>query len=240
MVQALKLHPQMRYLDISANDIGSKGFLHFIELFKDNHSLQNLHVRKNQIKGSEILDLPKSLRDNYHLFYLDLKDNEIEFECADQMIQLLDDNYFIEDLTLKGNHHISQAQKETIKEECRRNLLIKEYILPHLTCTEGLILKDKTATEDVSHFKNYNVEKLEMHDMKFFRSDFIAKFIKMNRQDFHTLRLTKVHFNESIKDLAKFLKETNTRIRAIELDDCNIGSTCLNELIGDFKKIKTL
>jgi len=76
----------MRYLDISANDIGSKGFLHFIELFKDNHSLQNLHVRKNQIKGSEILDLPKSLRDNYHLFYLDLKDNEIEFECADQMI----------------------------------------------------------------------------------------------------------------------------------------------------------
>lgn len=33
MVKALKLHPQMKYLDISANEIGSKGFLHFVDLF---------------------------------------------------------------------------------------------------------------------------------------------------------------------------------------------------------------
>ena len=29
MVRALKLHPEMKYLDISANEIGSKGFLYF-------------------------------------------------------------------------------------------------------------------------------------------------------------------------------------------------------------------
>ena len=39
MVRALKLHPEMKYLDISANEIGSKGFMHFCELFKPNHSL---------------------------------------------------------------------------------------------------------------------------------------------------------------------------------------------------------
>ena len=39
MVEALKLHPEMRYLDISANEIGSAGFMYFTELFKSNHSL---------------------------------------------------------------------------------------------------------------------------------------------------------------------------------------------------------
>ena len=37
----------MKYLDISANQIGSAGFLYFMQLFKDNGSLANLHVRKN-------------------------------------------------------------------------------------------------------------------------------------------------------------------------------------------------
>ena len=49
MVEALKLHPEMQYLDISANNIGSQGFLYFQELFQTNHSLRNLHVRKNGI-----------------------------------------------------------------------------------------------------------------------------------------------------------------------------------------------
>jgi len=47
MVKALKLHPEMKYLDISANQIGSNGFLYFMELFKENSPLENLHVRKN-------------------------------------------------------------------------------------------------------------------------------------------------------------------------------------------------
>ena len=54
MVEALKLHPQMKYLDISANEIGSKGFMYFTELFKTNSPLENLHVRKNEIKGAEV------------------------------------------------------------------------------------------------------------------------------------------------------------------------------------------
>ena len=39
MVQALKLHPYMKYLDISANEIGSKGFMYFAELFVANDPL---------------------------------------------------------------------------------------------------------------------------------------------------------------------------------------------------------
>jgi hypothetical protein len=38
MVEALKLHKEMKYLDISANEIG-EGFIYFTELFKENHTL---------------------------------------------------------------------------------------------------------------------------------------------------------------------------------------------------------
>ena len=132
MVQALKLHQQMKYLDISANQIGSAGFLHFMELFKNDSPLQNLHVRKNQIKGEEIHDFTAALSDNTNLFNLDLQDNLLDNDCADKLIELLHDNYFIEDLIIDGNNHINQTFKETILQECRKNLMIKEYILPNL------------------------------------------------------------------------------------------------------------
>ena len=37
MVQALKDHTKMKYLDISANEIGSAGFMHFSQLLNHNH-----------------------------------------------------------------------------------------------------------------------------------------------------------------------------------------------------------
>jgi hypothetical protein len=58
------MHPQMKYLDISANQIGSKGFNFFRELFEQNHTLRNLHVRKNQIRGDELKDFLNSLLHN--------------------------------------------------------------------------------------------------------------------------------------------------------------------------------
>jgi len=95
-------------------------------LFLNNHRLRNLHVRKNNIKGEEILHIPPTLKDNTNLFYLDLKDNEIENSCAKAFIDLLEEwNYFIEDLVIKGNMRINQNYKETIIEECRKNLHIK-------------------------------------------------------------------------------------------------------------------
>ena len=34
MVKALDVHPEMKYLDISANEIESEGFMYFCKLFK--------------------------------------------------------------------------------------------------------------------------------------------------------------------------------------------------------------
>ena len=151
--------------------------------------------------------LPGTLRDNSNLFYLDLKDNQLDEEFGRRLITLLDDNYFIEDLFIAGNLFIDQATKETIREECRKNLLIKYNILPYLrTRNFSLMQTQQKPTEDETHFRNYNVEVLALKDQSFYRSDFIVKFIKMNRYDFHSLSLTRVHFDEHIKDLAVFLK----------------------------------
>ena len=75
----------------------------------------------------------QTLRDNTSLFYLDFQDNNLDNEFAQQLVKLLQENYFIEDLVISGNDHISQALKETIAQECRKNLLIKEFILPILS-----------------------------------------------------------------------------------------------------------
>ena len=126
-------------------------------------------------------------------------------------------------------------------EECRKNILIKEFILPHLQSDQGERHEDiVNPSAHQNHFKNYNVETLELQDQSFFRSDFISKFINMNRHDFHSLSLKRVHFDEHIKDLAQFLKNVKTRITTIILDDCDIGDTSISQMIADCKKITTL
>lgn len=169
-----------------------------------------------------------ALRNNTNMFYLDLKDNEIDNECANKLITLLRKNYFIEDLVLEGNLHINHNYKETIIEECRQNLLIKEFILPYL---------DKKEVDGVEH---YDTASLRLQDMSFFRSDFIAKFVGMNRYEFRELSLTRVHFDEHIKCLADFLKKEHTQIASIVLHDCAIGDTQICRMIADCRHITTL
>ena len=96
-----------------------------------------------------------------------------------------------------------------------------------------------SSSEDV-HFKNYNVEQLILHDMSFFRSDFIAKFMDMNRKEFKVLNLTKVHFDNNMKDLTEFLKNAETTIESLILNDCDIGDTSVSKVISVCQNLTTL
>ena len=73
-----------------------------------------------------------SLRGNSNCRYLDLKDNCLDNTVAESLVDMLHKNFFIEDLVLTGNHQINHNLKVAIEEECRKNLLIKEYIIPSL------------------------------------------------------------------------------------------------------------
>ena len=101
------------------------------------------------------------LKDNVKLFSLDLKDNDLEDECAACIEELLQENYFIEDIVVLGNSHISQSKRDTISQECRKNLLIKEYIFPYLERKDHENSKKLNPLEnEKSHFQNYIVDKL--------------------------------------------------------------------------------
>jgi hypothetical protein len=105
-------------------------------------------------------------------------------------------------LVIEGNNHVNQSQKDTIQQECRKNLMIKEFILPHLKSQGGNFLADThSPVEGESHFKNYNVESLQLKNCKYFTSDFICKFIEMNKNDFHSLILKNVSFEKKMKGL---------------------------------------
>ena len=157
------------------------------------------------------------------------------------MVELLAENYFIEDIIIAGNLHISQTTKEQIIEECRKNLMIKAYVLPYLKNTTGLRQSlTLRPLESETHFKNYNVEELELWNKSFFRSDFIVKFIQMNKKDFHSLTLRNVHFDRHLKDLASYLKNTETRITKLVLEDCDIGDTSISQMIADCRVMTNL
>ena len=169
-----------------------------------------------------------------------MQDNQLDSECANNLIELLHDNYFIEDLVIDGNNHVSQTQKETIQQECRKNLMIKEFILPHLKSQAGDFLKDTYSPVDgESHFKSYNVESLQVENMNYLTSDFICKFIEMNKNDFHSLILKNVSFERKMKGLVQFLKSVKTKITTIAIEDCDTGAN-LPSLIEACKGMETL
>ena len=55
----------------------------------------------------------------------------------------------------------------------------------------------------------------------------------MNKKEFHSLSLTRVHFDEHIKDLADYLKNGQTKITKLVLHDCDIGDTNLTQMLAD-------
>lgn len=73
IAQAITDHPALKYLDISANKVGSESFCHLLQLQAwDKIKLENLQCRKNNINGEEIRGIFKKLLLNSNLRVLNL------------------------------------------------------------------------------------------------------------------------------------------------------------------------
>ena len=87
---AITDHPALKYLDISANNIGSENFKLLLKLQEQEKiKLENLQVRKNFIKGEQIIGVFKSekLILNSNLRVLNLQDNRILSENATEICE---------------------------------------------------------------------------------------------------------------------------------------------------------
>lgn len=62
----------------------------------------------------------------------------------------------------------------------------------------------------------------------------------MNKKEFKALSLTKVKFENDMKDLTGFLKNTETSIESIIINNCAIGDTSISKVISVCQNLKSL
>ena len=88
---------------------------------------------------------------------------------------------------------------------------------------------------------NHVASELIIKDRKFKRSDFICKFINLNRYHFKTFKLENVIFNDDDRDLTEYLKTTeNLPIEVVGLTNCKLGNMCISHIMNDFSTLKKL
>lgn len=90
-------------------------------------------------------------------------------------MKLARQNYIIEKLNLKGNKKVNYTTIEQIETECRKNYLIKQFIAPVF-----LQDMDHPLTHDCN-FAQKRVKELELQNEVFYQTDFIGKFIHLNK-----------------------------------------------------------
>ena len=98
----------IRYLDISANKVGSKAFAHIIKLISQ--SVLNLHTfccRKNELEGAQLEKCFLQLRSTESpLRVLDLKDNCLNNTNAQEIVCVCEENILLEQVDLTGNKDV--------------------------------------------------------------------------------------------------------------------------------------
>lgn len=71
--------------------------------------------------------------DNLTLKILNLADNEIDDKLAKDILDVLESsNTFMEEIILSGNNLVHFQTIENLDKACRKNILIKEFVIPSL------------------------------------------------------------------------------------------------------------
>ena len=123
---ALEHHSKLKYLDISANEVTSRGLYYLLELQASNRlRLGNLQCRKNLIDGKKVIGLFRKLRQNKDLRVLNLSDNNLNNANAEEILtHYVQPNVYVEQLVLAGNKSISSSLSESIETETVNNIKI--------------------------------------------------------------------------------------------------------------------
>lgn len=128
---ALEHHSKLSYLDISANQVTSRGLYYLLELQASNRlRLANLQCRKNLIDGKKVIGLFRKLSHNKDLRVLNLADNNLQNANAEEILsQYVQPNVYVEKVVLIGNKSVGSHLQEDIETETINNIKIQEFIL---------------------------------------------------------------------------------------------------------------
>lgn len=104
----------------------------------------------------------KKLVNNPNLSVMNFKDNDLSSESASNLLKLCKKNVFLEDLVLLGNMDIPYSMIEKINDECRENLLIRDFVIPKLPLASETGFNSKLMTSN--SFKGYDTRSIAFQD----------------------------------------------------------------------------
>ena len=233
---ATKEHPSLKYLDISNTRLGSQNLLFILELQANSKvKLQNLQCRKNKIFAENLTEILQKLSVGKDLRVLNLKDNSIQDQIAHEILtHFAIANVYLDQVILKGNKCLKTSDIEHINDECRKNLLIQKHILPALPLAKETGYKRQTFVKKTCCNSKFDVRHLKFEDVSFFSSDFIAKFLKIHKQEVLSLRLINVHTDLQLRHLFVCLKNAYS-IQTLHIENCIIRDDHLRGFLDAMK-----
>jgi len=239
LTQALSSVKQIKYLDISANNIGSKAFLSIMNMINcDQLRLHTFHCRKNKIIGGQIIGCFKPLAHyGCSLQVLNLKDNFLNSKNSEELRKVCYENLLMEEVNLMGNKDVHAQATDEIESECRKNILILKYILPILPKATSATPKGRNGL-----FNKYDTRKLVLEDAQFFNMDFVVKFVEMNADSCKTLEFVNVYSQSHYYSLIDYLRNEPAEVRLENLSFSNVKLSPLymNQIIKACQHITSL
>lgn len=64
-----------------------------------------------------------------------------------------------------------------------------------------------------------------MINESYYQTDFIGKFINLNKATMHTISFVNINFINGLDDMFSEIKEVDLRIKKCHFESCNLGTT---------------
>jgi hypothetical protein len=112
---------------------------------------------------------------------------------------------------------------ESIEDECRKNHLIKKYIASSIKNLD----EDSVIHNQYIHKK---VKKIKIENKDFYQSDFIGKFVYLNKNSLQTLHFNKIYFKNGLQELLDKFVNQKLALKTIIFESCKLGPTSVSDL----------
>lgn len=177
----------------------------------------------------------KSLGLNRNLKVLNLSWNRINNENLEEIRDhYTRQNVFIEEIIMRGNKNLHSSVEEHINDECKKNLLIQEHIIPMLgpdNTSHSRSRKRPTCC------KGFDLRNLEFKDLTYISANFVEKFCSIHNEYLQSLTLINVHTEGKLTTLLDYLSNARqpVQLNALHIENCPTKKENTVKLIRSLK-----
>ena len=162
---------------------------------------------------------------------LDLSDNNLTEMNGEILRSYSRTNVWIEAINISDNQSIRGKFAESIKDQCFRNMQIKNFILKKLPLAEDTGFKHKSLC--LNSFSEFDVSEIKLEGTSFHKLDFLAKFMVQNKESLECLILKDLNLGNGGTYLTHMFKGAarDMKLKRIWLENINFNLAGLKQLI---------